>query len=219
MIRDIEIECLEESIYNEIADGYDSNQNVKLSTPLYYAISGPKDTLVTVSDDINKLRKNCISNALRVWMPPNTIVSSSNSELVVEGGKWHLNLYNAVKDPSVDEMVQHIKNIVFNAEEMRKNYAAGSRANKPCYHFGNLVDIGCTVKDALQHLNKVIDSWTYWRIAEDYNDSFSILDEAEKDVTEDLIPSETQRIVEAIHDVANNDVYSILIYNCDVHYY
>ncbi len=219
MIRDIEIECLEESIYNKIANGYDSNQDVKLYTPLHYAICGSKDTHVVVSNDVNKLRKNCISNALRMWVLPNTIVSSSNSELIV-GGECHFNLYNAVKDPSVDEMVQHIKNIVFDTEEVRKNYAVGERAKDPCYYFGNLIDVGCTVKDALQHPNKVINSWVYWYIAENYyNDELSVLDGDGKDVTDNLIPSDAQRIANAIKRVANKDVYSIIIKDCDIHFY
>lgn len=221
MLRRIEIECLEGSICDEIAGGYDSNQDVKLSTPLYYAISGAKDTLVTVSEDVNKLRKKCISDALRIWMPPNTIVSSSNSELVIEGEECHLNLYDAIKDPSVDELVQHIKNIVFNAEEVRKKYAVESRrAKNSCYYFGNLIDVGCTVKDALQHPNKVINSWVYWYIAENYyNDELSVLDGDGKDVTDNLIPSDAQRIANAIKRVANKDVYSIIIKDCDIHFY
>lgn len=220
MLRRIEIECLEGSICDEIAGGYDSNQDVKLSTPLYYAISGAKDTLVTVSEDVNKLRKKCISDALRIWMPPNTIVSSSNSELVIEGEECHLNLYDAIKDPSVDELVQHIKNIVFNAEEVRKKYAVESRrAKNSCYYFGKLIDIGCTVTDALQHQNKVIDSWVYWRIAEDYNNEFSILNGDGKDVTADLIPISTQRIVEAIRYANAYPIYSITLPRCDIHFY
>ena len=79
------------------------------------------------------------------------------------------------------------------------------------------MDVGCTVKEAIQHPDKVMDSWAYWRIADDFNNSRSILDEDGNDVTEDIIPSSTQRFVEAI---VNTDSYrSINLSKCDIHFY
>ena len=214
MLRKIELECLEESTYSKIIKGFVSD---KIATTLYYAISGSKDTHVIVSEDVNKLYKKCIYDALHVWMPPNTIVSSSSSELAVSGEECHINLYGVVKNPIVKELVQHIRNVVFNTKEVRKNYVLGRREKEPCYYFGDLMDVGCTVKEAIQHPDKVMDSWAYWRISDDFNNSRSILDEDGNDVTEDIIPSSTQRFVEAI---ANTDSYrSINLSKCDIHFY
>ena len=219
MLRDIELECLEESTYRKIIKGYASDQDTKIATTLYYAIGDTKNTHVVVSEEVNKLRKKCIAETLRLWLPPNTIVSSSSSEIMFEKTTCYLNLYGVVKDPSLDEIVQHLKNILFNTEEVRKDFAMGRKAKKPCYYFGSLEGIGCTVKKALQDPDKVIDSWVYWRIVDDYTNSRSILDEDGKDVTEDIIPSSTQRFVEAICSTDDYNVYSMNLSNCDIHFY
>lgn len=224
MIRDIEIECLEKAVFNKIFDGYNSNQdvNVELSAPLYYAFCNSNDTYIVVSEDINKLYRKCISHAMTMWMPPNTIMSSSHSELIFEGDMCHLNLYDAVKDSLVDGLIQNVKNIVFDAEEVEKNFIAGKKAKKPCYYFSKskyfnpyAEVIGCTVEDAVRQPNKVIEFWFYWCIANGV-DGY-ILDEYKEDVIEDLIPNETQKIVKAI--VHTDSYYSINLSGCDIHFY
>lgn len=219
MLRDIEIECLEIPTYSKITKGYVSGQDTKITTTLYYAISGINKTNVVISEDANKLRQKCIANTLKYWMPPNTIISSSSSELVFKGKECHINLYDVVKDPSVNEIVQHLKNILFNTEEVRNDFAMGLKAKKPCYYFDSFEVLGCTVQKALQHPDKVIDSWVYWRIVDDYDNRASILDKDGNDVTEDIIPSSTQKFVKAICSTDDYDVYSIKLSKCDIHFY
>lgn len=127
----------------------------------------------------------------------------SGATFTVEGEKLTIIPSSKVTNISLDIVFQSVSRMKENGDEIYNRFIE-TRYKKPCYYFINPSalqwrDYGCSVADALNEPDKVVDAWSVWALWRDVNYERSVIDEDGNNVTQQLIPQSAINTVNKLY--------------------
>ena len=128
----------------------------------------------------------------------------SGATFTVEGEKLTITPSSKVTNISLDIVFQSVSRMKENRYEIHNRFIE-TRHKKPCYYFSatgdaRWKDYGCSVADALNEPDKVIDAWSVWALRHNVvNYERSVIDEDENNVTQQLIPQSAINTVNKLY--------------------
>lgn len=127
----------------------------------------------------------------------------SGATFTVEGEKLTIIPSSKVTNISLDRVFQSVSSMKENGDEIYNRFIE-TRHKKPCYYFINPSalqwrDYGCSVADALNEPDKVVDAWSVWALWRDVNYERSVIDEDGNNVTQQLIPQSAINTVNKLY--------------------
>ena len=128
----------------------------------------------------------------------------SGATFTVEGEKLTIIPSSKVTNISLDIVFQSVSRMKENRYEIHNRFIE-TRHNKPCYYFSAAgfkwwKDYGCSVADALNEPDKVVDAWSVWALHHNVvNYECSVIDEDENNVTQQLIPQSAINTVNKLY--------------------
>ena len=127
----------------------------------------------------------------------------SGATFTVEGEKLTIIPSSKVTNISLDSVFQSVSRMKENRYEIHNRFIE-TRHKKPCYYFSatgdaRWKDYGCSVADALNEPDKVVDAWSVWALRRDVNYERSVIDEDGNNVTKQLIPQSAINTVNKLY--------------------
>ena len=203
------LECFDEDLFRSIRNTT-RKKDLNIETPIYFivhsektlALSTSKNTICNYAIYLRCLGKRVTSNVL--YTSGVTTLSISNDYFSV----YPDNGYQKISLKAPFESATHMEE---NRNEIYENFLNARRQGfEKCYYFvdkahNDTID-GCTIKDAQRNPLKVVDAWALWAMFRpNANFEETIFDADDNNVTYQIIPESTQRIVKTYSEYAKNN--------------